>query len=41
VLYRSYLTVWFQAGLDATVTEFVTAALSGLQWEDFAEDSEV
>lgn len=42
VLYRSYLTVvWFQAGLDATVTEFVAAALSGLQWEEFAEDSEV
>lgn len=42
VLYQSYLTVvWFQAGLDTTVTEFVTAALSGLQWEQFSEDSGV
>ncbi|GAA1989173.1 hypothetical protein [Catenulispora subtropica] len=42
VLYRSYLTVvWFQEGLDGTVADFVTAALSSLQWEQFAEDSEL
>lgn len=41
-LYRSYLrVVWFQESLDATVAEFVTAALSGLDWERFAEDSEL
>lgn len=42
VLHRSYLSVvWFQEGLDTTITEFVTAALSGLQWEQFAEDHEL
>jgi hypothetical protein len=42
VLHRSYLTVvWFQDGIDLTITEFVTAAVSGLQWEQFAEDSEL
>jgi hypothetical protein len=42
VLYRSYLTVvWFQEGLDGTVTEFVAAALSSLQWEQLAEDNEL
>jgi len=42
VLHRSYLTVvWFQEGLDTTVAEFVTSALSGLQWEQFAEDREL
>lgn len=42
VLHRSYLTVvWFQEGIDLTIPEFVTAAVSALSWEQLAEDSEL
>jgi hypothetical protein len=42
VLHRSWLTVvWFQDDLARPVAEFVTAAVTGLAWEELAEDYEL
>jgi hypothetical protein len=42
VLHRSYLdVVWFQDELVTPVSEFVTAAVSGLAWQELAEDREL
>lgn len=42
MLHRSWLVVaWFPEELSAPVSEFVTAALRGLAWEELAEDEEL
>lgn len=42
VLHRSWLTVvWFQDDLAVPVPDFVTAAVTDLAWEEFAEDYEL
>ena len=42
VLYRSRLIViWFQEDAEAPLSEFVTAAVAQLPWDELAEDSEV
>jgi hypothetical protein len=39
VLHQSCLTVvWFQEDLASPVADFVTAAVTGLAWEELAED---
>jgi hypothetical protein len=38
---ESWLTVvWSQEDLDHLITDFATAAVHGLAWDDLAEDTE-
>lgn len=42
VLHRSWLSVvWFQDDLASPMIDFVTAAVTGLAWEELAEDYEL